>query len=91
LKLKHRINISVKHPDGKYRTAVKGGEVRIRERFLRFLLGRELNVIVIAPGDSVYGVEIHEKLIPEPADLPASQRHTDRRKGKRQRTSFCVR
>jgi hypothetical protein len=60
MKLKHRINISVTHPDGKKRMALKGGDCIIRERFLKWLLGEKLNVLVITPGDSVCSVGIHE-------------------------------
>ena len=60
MKLEHRINISVTHPDGKKRMALKGGDCTIRERLLKWLLGEKLNVLVITPGDSVCSVGIHE-------------------------------
>ncbi len=58
--LKHRINIEVKKPGEKGRATFKAGEKKIYRRFLRWLLGDEMNILVISPGPSVRTVEIRE-------------------------------
>ena len=61
MKLKHRISINVCEADGGKVNVIKGGEVKLRERFLRWLFGEKKKVLVIAPGDSVFNVEIREQ------------------------------
>lgn len=61
MKLKHRISINVRESDGSALNVIKGGEVKLRERFLRWLFGEQKKVLVIAPGNSVFNVEIHEQ------------------------------
>ena len=61
MKLKHKVSISVREPDGGTANVLGGGEVRLREKFLRWLFGEKKKVLVIAPGDSVFNVEIREQ------------------------------
>lgn len=51
--LEHKVKIAVKGPDAKKREALKAGEKKIHKRFLRWLLGDEMNILVISPGPSV--------------------------------------
>lgn len=61
MKLKHRISINVREANGGKVNVIEGGEVKLRERFLRWLFGEKKKVLVIAPGDSVFNVEIREQ------------------------------
>lgn len=61
--LQHKINISVKKPDNESQSAIRAGEKKIHKRFLRWLLGDEMNILVVSPGPSVRTVEIHEILV----------------------------
>lgn len=58
--LQHKVKIAVKGPDSKKREALRAGERKIHKRFLRWLLGDEMNILVISPGPSIRTVEIHE-------------------------------
>ena len=60
MKLKHKVSISVREADGDNVNVIKGGEVKLREKLLRWLFGEQKKVLVIAPGDSVFNVEIQE-------------------------------
>ena len=61
MKLRHKVSISVREPDGGARNVLSGGEVKLREKLLRWLFGEKKKVLVIAPGDSVFNVEIREQ------------------------------
>ena len=61
MKLRHKVSINVVDPDGNKVNVLGGGEVRLREKLLRWLFGEKKKVLVIAPGDSVYNVEIREE------------------------------
>lgn len=58
--LQHKVKIAVKNSDAKKREALRAGEKRIHKRFLRWLLGEEMNILIISPGPSVRTVEIQE-------------------------------
>lgn len=60
MNLKHRIRINVTRPDGNLEAVLNGGSKSIRSKLLEHLLGKELGVLVITPGDSVQTIEIHE-------------------------------
>jgi|GEM_PF-1650910 len=60
--LKHKINVAVKKPGNHPQTAIRAGETKVHRRFLRWLLGDEMNILVISPGPSVRSVEIKEVL-----------------------------
>ena len=61
MKLKHKISISVREADGGITSVLHGGEVKLREKLLRWLFGDKKKVLVIAPGESVFDVEIREQ------------------------------
>lgn len=61
MKLKHKISINVCEADGGKINVIKGGEVKLREKLLRWLFGEKKKVLVIAPGESVFDVEIREQ------------------------------
>ena len=61
MKLKHKISISVREADGGITNVLHGGEVQLREKLLRWLFGDKKKVLVIAPGESVFDVEIREQ------------------------------
>lgn len=61
MKLKHKISISVREADGGITNVLHGGEVKLREKLLRWLFGDKKKVLVIAPGESVFDVEIREQ------------------------------
>lgn len=61
MKLKHRVSINVRQPDGTAQNVLNGGEVRLRERLLSWMFGEQKKVLVIAPGESVFDVEIREQ------------------------------
>ena len=61
MKLKHKISISVREADGSVTNVLHGGEVKLREKLLRWLFGDKKKVLVIAPGESVFDVEIREQ------------------------------
>lgn len=58
--LKHKVRISVRKPDMEATEALKAGERKIHRRLLRFLLGEEMNILIVSPGNSVKTVEIRE-------------------------------
>lgn len=58
--LQHKVNIAVKKPSEKSQAVIKTGEKKVHRRFLRWLLGDEMNILVITPGSSVRSVEIQE-------------------------------
>ena len=61
MKMNHKVSISVREADGGATNILRGGEVKLRERLLRWLFGEKKKVLVIAPGDSVFDVEIREQ------------------------------
>jgi hypothetical protein len=58
--LQHKVKISVKKPGYKERAAIRAAEKKIHRRLLRWLLGDEMNILVISPSPSVRTVEIQE-------------------------------
>ena len=58
--LNHKVKIAVQKPGDKEQGVIKAGERKIHRRFVKWLLGDELNILVISPGPSVRTVEIHE-------------------------------
>lgn len=58
--LQHKVNIAVKKTGEKDRVAIRAAEKKIHKRFLSWLLGDEMNILVITPGPSVRTVEIKE-------------------------------
>ena len=58
--LNHRVSVRVMQSDGVQTEVLKAGERKLRRRLLNFLLGNEMNVLVISPGKTVSAVEISE-------------------------------
>lgn len=58
--LRHRITINVTDPRGKTGTVLKGADVRLPERLVRFLFGDFTQVYLLKPGQSVESVDVRE-------------------------------
>jgi hypothetical protein len=67
MKLKHKVSISVTQPNGTKAPVLKSGKMQIHKRFLDFLFGEKVNVLVLTPGDSVECVSITE--LPDGGDI----------------------
>lgn len=61
--LQHKVNIAVKKPGVNKQPAIRAGEKKIHRRFLKWLLGDEMNILVVTPGPSVRTVEIQELIV----------------------------
>lgn len=73
--LQHKVNIAVKRTGDKGQAAFQAGEKKMRRKFLRWLLGEEMNILVISPGPSVRTVEIQELVVDDETGevLPGSR------------------
>lgn len=60
MELKHKISINIANESAPPAQVLKSGTMQIRKKLLNFLLGEQVNVLVVAPGDSVQTVEIRE-------------------------------
>ena len=58
--LNNRVSVRVTQSDGVRTEVLQARERKLHKRFLRFLLGEEMNVLVISPGDTVNAIEITE-------------------------------
>ena len=58
--LRHKITINVTDPHGKSARVLKGAEMRLPARLVRFLFGEYTQVYLLAPGQTVDSVDIHE-------------------------------
>lgn len=58
--LRHRITINVTDPRGRTGTVLKGADVRLPERLVRFLFGDFTQVYLLKPGQSVESVDVRE-------------------------------
>ena len=58
--IKHKVCINIAKPGSTSSPVIRSGTVQIRKRLLDFLFGKQVNVLVLSPGDSVQTVEIHE-------------------------------
>ena len=56
----HKVCINIAKPGGGPIRVVRSGTMQIRKRLLDFLFGKQVNVIVLSPGDTVQTVEIRE-------------------------------
>lgn len=65
--LQHKVNIAVKQTGVKEQVTLKAAEKKIHKRFLNWLLGDEMNILVVTPGPSVRTVEIQELVQSEEA------------------------
>lgn len=58
--MKHKVSINIAKPGSTSTTVVRSGSVQIRKKLLDFLFGKNMNVLVLSPGDTVQTVEIRE-------------------------------
>lgn len=59
--MKHKVCVRVTQSDGIKREVLQARERKIHRRLLRFLLGKEMNVLVVSPGKTVNSIEINEE------------------------------
>ena len=58
--LRHQVVINVTDPKGKKANVLRGGDIRLRDRLLNFLLGKEQRMLVLVPSEIVESVAIKE-------------------------------
>ncbi len=62
MSLRHKLHVCVAYEDGTETPAMSSAETTVHRRRLKnMLIGEKLNVLVIAPEESTYSVEIHEE------------------------------
>lgn len=59
-KLKHQVVISVSDSKENSKTVLRGGDIKLRDRFLNLLFGKQQRFLVLVPSDSVESVAIKE-------------------------------
>ena len=60
MSLKHKVTINVAKPGGKKSPVIQSSQKSVRSRLLNWLLGKNVDLLVVTPGDSVETVEIKE-------------------------------
>lgn len=58
--LKHQVEINISDAKGNKSKVLKGGEVKIRDKLLNFLLGDQQSFLVLVPSEIVESVSIRE-------------------------------
>ncbi|GAX48503.1 hypothetical protein [Pseudolactococcus reticulitermitis] len=58
--LKHRVQINVTDDKGNKQSVLKSGICSIPKKLLQFIIGENVEFLVLTPGHSVETVEIHE-------------------------------
>lgn len=58
--LKHKVTINVAKSGGEKNPVIQSSQKTIRSRLLNWLLGKNIDLLVVTPGDSVETVEIKE-------------------------------
>ena len=58
--IKHKIVINVSDTQGKTANVLKGANVKLPTRLIKFLFGDFTQVYLLAPGQTVESVDIHE-------------------------------
>ncbi len=58
--LKHRVCVNVTDSRGNRQAVLSGGRIRLPRRLLALLFGEFSEILVLTPGQSVEGIEIHE-------------------------------
>ena len=58
--MKHRITINVTDPNGKQAAVLRGADMRLPARLVRFLFGDFQQVYLLSPGQTVESVNISE-------------------------------
>lgn len=60
MNLKHRVKISVANRSGSKQEVMQSSRVRLPKRLLTLLFGDFCEILVLAPGETVQGIEIQE-------------------------------
>lgn len=58
--LKHRVAINIANSKGRKQTVLKGAELRLPSRLVRFLFGDYTHIYLLKPGQSVESVNVKE-------------------------------
>lgn len=58
--LKHKITINVSDPSGKKATILRGADIRLPSKIIKFLFGDFTQVYLLAPGQTVESVDVKE-------------------------------
>ncbi len=58
--LKHKIIINVSDSSGKKATVLRGADIRLPSKIIRFLFGDFTQVYLLAPGQTVESVDVKE-------------------------------
>ncbi len=58
--IKHKVTINVSDPHGKKTTVLRGADMRLPSRIVRFLFGDFTQVYLLAPGQTVESVDVRE-------------------------------
>ena len=58
--LRHQVVINVSDAKGKKVNVLRGGDIKLRDRILNFLLGKEQKMLVLVPSEIVESVAIKE-------------------------------
>lgn len=58
--LKHKIIINVSDPNGKKARLLRGADMRLPSRIIKFLFGDFTQVYLLAPGQTVESVDVKE-------------------------------
>ncbi len=58
--LNHRVTINIADRGGIRRRVLKSGVMHVPRRILKLLFGDFCEVLVLTPGRSIQGIEIHE-------------------------------
>jgi hypothetical protein len=58
--LRHHVVINVSDTKGKKVNVLRGGDIKLRDRILNFLLGKEQKMLVLVPSEIVDSVSIKE-------------------------------
>ena len=58
--MKHRITINVTDPDGRRERLLRGADMKLPARLLRFLFGDFQQIYLLSPGQTIESVNIKE-------------------------------
>lgn len=74
--LKHKVEINVSNSKGQKGNVLRGGDIKLRNRFIDLLLGRKQQMLVLVPSEMVESVSIKE--VEEDETLQRCDSETDR-------------
>lgn len=60
MQLKHKVVINIADRRGKKTTVLKGADVRLPQKLLKFLFGDFTQVYLLSPGQTVESVDVKE-------------------------------